>query len=1075
MTTEPLPPTIPEKLAAAGYRFIKILPGSKFPIEKDYQKTKNYLATDREIINWISYYKNFELKSKTEKGKFVHFEGCGNYAVLCTSELVVLDLDRQDIIDHALSHPILKDALAAQSGSGEGRHIFIRTKGARTVVFDDKKTNTNIGHIKAGPSGYAVGPSCYHPSGGIYKFLNNGEIPTIPFQDLLDHFSEFIKKLPSPVEVEPARNRYYSDSNEIDIPVEQILTPLKIQRNGNEIKGIHPIHGAKNLGNLSINTQTNKWFCHRCKSGGTAPHAIAVAHGLVDCSDAHKGMFKGNRDLYEQVLRIAEERYGWVPKVKPHPKKPHILEQPHEDEQFDFGFEFPKTIEEGKKSEIIYTEELPQDLPESEITLIDGYPRIGKTHWSEIQAIKHRTANVIANTHSVIEQHLRIFKENREPGQTAVHLEGRDRCCKIKSGGQSCKGCEYYPYSSDPSDRGKFLAFVGETLSDKGILTASVVPDTTCPYFFLKEAARIADYVFTVPENLEEITGDSHQKRHLTIIDEDTCCASFFPQSVDLAEFSRGLSKTFVHSVLETKWVGIQRWKDYILKGKRPKGKETILKIIEILENFRDVLRIKDDEVFSTGAIYALLEEVDVTVPEPIDITKQELIKNIQRWEIKDTLSPYAIALLFPYKERFLDWQGYNPMKLRMIADEQERICDPPDTKLIIIGSTRAEMLIRGLGRTWTVIRINKFQYSKNFVFVLVGKGKDKRRKSYKKNLVTALATSAKTNSDYRYPLLVLTGSKKEQQTVIEELGGICKGSSDENIFGQRWNYVSGCFNVFYQNSVISRGVDIPFYKSIALYSSDFASPYWTARRSVAEATKNREDFDYAQEVIDAISIDETTNSVLRITPVIKHEDTTPRIVILSEYDEWKIKRGVLESATIIQTTPEGLAENMETILDITGRMEIQDEEHDFMPDMREITFWKVHAIKNEPLEIRGKTLEEKKGYIEGIFSGTNNSYNEWKTRISPKILLEVEKSLVGLLVSRQKEGRSVSISSATQWLNGRDRRGKLEKVDLQKAIANLITANKIRSNESKISKSSTIYLPTQTQEEHGLTGKPTE
>lgn len=759
--------------------------------------------------------------------------------------------------------------------------------------------------------------------------------------------------------------------------------------------------------------------CFRDGSGGGSAEAIAVKHGLIDCDDAHPGCLRG--DLFRQVLEIAEEEYGWTRPIKTTPVRPTILPE-ISNATFDIEI-FEQTG--------VHTDILPEDLPENfEALLLDGLPRIGKTHWSEMQAIKHKTANIIANTHSVIDQHLRIFRENRNPGQTAVHLEGRNRCCRMQEGERrSCSRCPLYPYTEDPADRGRFISFVGESLHKSEIITKNDVPDGYCPYFFCKESAKMADYVFTVPDNLEEITGENHQSRHLTIIDEDTCFPSFFPQSVDLAEFVRGPTRNYVVNLVEMKWIGIQKWKDYIVeKKKRPKGKATILKMIEILENIREILRIKDDVVFTPSEILHDVSLVDLNIPEPTDITKPELLRAIERWEIPDTFSLFAKALLYPYKEKTLDWQGYNPMKLRLIANEEERIYEPPNTKMILIGSTRAEMFLKTLDVKYDAIRINKFQYSKNFVFFVV-KGKSGRGNARKWNfrnaVKTALKRVAKTNSDTRYPLLVLVGTKKEQSNIMEDLGGICKGSSDENIQGQRWNYIGGFFNIFYQNSVISRGVDIPFYKTLIVYSSDFANPYWLAKMKVAIENKDRDGAEYAESVMDAITVDETTNSSLRVTPVVGHTDTIPRVVVISEKDLWKIKPVVLSEAQVVEVEAEQLFDNFEKILNCSGRLEILPEREDVDEFNRNVIHWGVDTVFDEPEAIRNLPVEAKGEFYAKTIVRSEGDEDAWRHRYRPDVIKEVEDSVVRYLVHLDKTGKTTRFNSLKEYISKRNKKFK--------------------------------------------------
>lgn len=140
--------------------------------------------------------------------------------------------------------------------------------------------------------------------------------------------------------------------------------------------------------------------------------------------------------------------------------------------------------------------------------------------------------------------------------------------------------------------------------------------------------------------------------------------------------------------------------------------------------------------------------------------------------------------------------------------------------------------------------------------------------------------------------------------------------------------------NVFYQNSVISRGIDVEFYTRLFVHTTAFANPYWTAVAEVAEEDGDEDLAIKAFGIIDAITMDETTNSVLRISPVRRDpktvtktelfEDSIPKLVVVNEEELWKIKPGVLEGVNMVNTTFDLLQDNLIDILDQTGCMPLK-------------------------------------------------------------------------------------------------------------------------------------------------------
>jgi len=408
--------------------------------------------------------------------------------------------------------------------------------------------------------------------------------------------------------------------------------------------------------------------------------------------------------------------------------------------------------------------------------------------------------------------------------------------------------------------------------------------------------------------------------------------------------------------------------------------------------------------------------------------------------------------------------QGHNPMKLRLIADESKRIYDPPNTKMVLIGSTRAEIFLNTLERKWQAIRINNFQYSRNFVFIVITEETGKNRKTYQENIELLLKKISQTNEDTRYPLLTLVGTTMDQHRLVTELGGIAKGSSDENITGQRWNYVSGCINIFYQNSVISRGVDIPFYKILVMYSSDFANPYWTARREVAVENEDKDEVDNVSRIIEAINIDETTNSLLRVTPVPGQMDTTPRIVVVGEADYWKIKPAILENAMIVHVAADRAIEQFDNVFDITGRLELLPSRPD--DDICEDGTFCVHNYidtkYNEPSIIRGKEVNEKGKYVASLFSSEPEEREKWRIKTTPTQIGKIETEIINILLKSHENRKIITLGKIVDAIT----KTQKHKIDTEVIIGiatSMVRLNKIRmrGGEGQHGLQAKIELPT--------------
>ena len=206
--------------------------------------------------------------------------------------------------------------------------------------------------------------------------------------------------------------------------------------------------------------------------------------------------------------------------------------------------------------------------------------------------------------------------------------------------------------------------------------------------------------------------------------------------------------------------------------------------------------------------------------------------------------------------------------------------------KIIIIGNTLAELFGKALGNA-VVIEISIFKYAKNYIVIPVDSSEENTYDGQVKNQrlkVTKLikAVAEGPDSKDRHPIMALTGSKRNQEALIKSIGGISHASQEEGEIGQQWNYKSGMVNVFHQNSTISRGLDVDQYNVLFVHDADFAQPFWSA---AIEAEEND-----ATDILDSIIMDETTNSVLRISPVIGRNELQPKIVIITRNDFWKLR-----------------------------------------------------------------------------------------------------------------------------------------------------------------------------------------
>jgi hypothetical protein len=729
----------------------------------------------------------------------------------------------------------------------------------------------------------------------FYKFVRGSKdpLPILKWGDVKPVIEEFaaahklstrpeFQKTSSQQQVHSSRNavrtgipQHYPDHG--GLRVEDFLIPIKGKPYQNGIRGEHPIHGSTGGQNLSVDLANNRWYCFRCGSGGGAIEAAAVAAGIIDCSEA--------RPEWRTPERMAA-------------LKKYLQEK---------GYKIPDSLERKivkplaiLGSNIQETDQLPDEFPNTSVVLVKAPPRSGKTHRAVQEMCHYPTACYFTHSHSVAEQATRIFGEVRKPEQTGVHLEGRDRSCRNK--GKPCGKCKFYPLNMPV--RHIFNELVKGTLIKAKVLTKDKVSEDYCPYYVLREAAKSASHVFTVIDYLQMIP-----PKDFTVIDEDTCIPKFYPASVELLEVYNGRKRDSVTRKFENTRAQLAGIKEIVERRSkrlrirtekdrdRAKSYTILLKCIEIIARVCEICPVGIH--VSRKKLIKNLNRIDFSLPEGDRIRARNVAREIE-YELNkaNTFVPFLDPILFPFEKERFTWIGKNPASLFMIADEERRIVDPPFGKLLVIGDTRAHLFVESLGREYVIVPVNRFAYADQFLLVLMQKEKGVNGKHSIKELIQNL--NPDPNLPHRVPCLVLTGSKHEQEKLKGQLGGIAHMCRDENRVGMMWNYNQAAANIFYQGSALSRGVDVEFFPILFVYGTNFVNPYWHAVKNVAEKEKNAARKGFAQAVINAIVNDETTNSILRISPTKKKNDGRTRLVIMQEDDEGKIRDTVLNGMNIL-------------------------------------------------------------------------------------------------------------------------------------------------------------------------------
>lgn len=289
---------IPQTLAAC--RFNLVGKASKRAIEKGWPDDANYAIDDPKLLKWI--------------------EGGGNYGVLAKNGVCIVDCDSEEL--WAAIPDAWKESFIVKSGRDGpgGFHVYLACPEAPAAkfVFPDK-----MGDLR-GPDSrfFVVGPGSIHEATKRrYEVLNDpGALVEVSWADL----HAWIAAQKGEAELPAPRKDAFTQraietgkrlSDECGLRVEEFLMPENPKRSGNEIVGVHPIHGSDSGHNLYINPSKGTWHCFRCNSGGDALLAFAVARGIIDCRDTRPGALNDSRVMSEILTQLEKE--GRKPVFRP--------------------------------------------------------------------------------------------------------------------------------------------------------------------------------------------------------------------------------------------------------------------------------------------------------------------------------------------------------------------------------------------------------------------------------------------------------------------------------------------------------------------------------------------------------------------------------------------------------------------------------------------------------------------------------------------------------------------------------------------------------------------------------------
>lgn len=239
-----------------------------------------------------------------------YLEAGHNYGLACRNDFAVVDADDPEALAPLID--ALPETAWQVSGSGEGEHYFLRVPGLESdIPLDDPKTDENVGHIKAAPQSYVVGPGSVHPSGNRYGPLQGDTIATIAedeLREILEPFhqsNEQSRSAQSDAARSQPRDEHGSQPREGDEHNLSVYNVLSATSYSEETRVAHPFHGSDTGANFMVDADGETWRCWRHDCTGNALHLVGIEAGVITCGEWDPGGL--DSDTWHEIFTTARE------------------------------------------------------------------------------------------------------------------------------------------------------------------------------------------------------------------------------------------------------------------------------------------------------------------------------------------------------------------------------------------------------------------------------------------------------------------------------------------------------------------------------------------------------------------------------------------------------------------------------------------------------------------------------------------------------------------------------------------------------------------------------------------------
>lgn len=302
---------IPRQMQRRDLVFVMVPAGEKGPVEKGWNKVSSGRQYDDPLLS-------------------LHLEQGGNYGYYPApgSHLLSLDVDNAAAFHAAGGEALVSGTFQYSAWTDRhkyraivscpdipahffGHKVSVRDEAYQTIV----ELFFPAGLEKAG--GQCIGPGSRHPNGTYYTVYSlDAPIRNLSWADITALVTKVSPEVPETPRLEiPAPKQHGRSITERYGLSVMNNPPLQPRLCGDEIRGVHPVHGSTSPGgNIAMNPSKGVVYCFRCGKGYDAAQWDAICRGIMPCGGIYdRSVMKEHLDQLNREMPEVRflERIAW--------------------------------------------------------------------------------------------------------------------------------------------------------------------------------------------------------------------------------------------------------------------------------------------------------------------------------------------------------------------------------------------------------------------------------------------------------------------------------------------------------------------------------------------------------------------------------------------------------------------------------------------------------------------------------------------------------------------------------------------------------------------------------------------